>query len=274
LRAEQSQDESRQAQMPAFWSVNGSRSIKPGAIVLATVTDSHQHAYPALVTQHYGTGRCVALTIGDVWRWGMQSPEQHADMDKAWRQLLRSMVVDVPDRIEARTVLANDQIKIEARVRDAAFAPQDDASVQFKVQAPGSAKPAIIVAEPSLNEAGLFDADYYPRDAGGYRVTAVVKDADGKSLAEKATGFALNPLAEEMATLAPNRAWMQRLADDTGGKLLALNDVAQLTNILAKLDTPVMDRQAHPVWHNGWWLAAMLVLLVGEWLLRRKGGVA
>lgn len=274
LRAEQAQDETRQAQMPAFWSVNASRSIKPGAIVLATVTDAQQHAYPALVTQHYGTGRCIALTIGDVWRWGMQSPEQHADMDKAWRQLLRSMVVDVPDRIEASTVLANDQIKIEARVRDAAFAPQDDASVQLTVQAPGGARPAILAAEPSLKEAGLFDADYYPRDAGGYRVTVVVKDAYGKALGEKATGFALNPLAEEMAALSPNRAWMQRLAEDAGGRLLALKDIAQLADLLAKLDTPVMDRQAHPVWHNGWWLAAVLALLVGEWLLRRKGGVA
>ncbi len=274
LRAEQSQDETRIAQMPAFWSVNASRSIKPGAIVLANATDAQQQAWPALVTQRYGSGRAVALTIGDIWRWGMTDPEQHADMDKAWRQLVRWLVVDVPDRIETRTPVADDRASVEVRVRDAAFAPQDDAAVQIDIQPPSPAKPSTLIAEPSIREPGRFDADYYPGDnAGGYRIKAIVKDADGHPLGEKNAGFVLNPMAEEMAVLAPNRAFMQRVAEDTGGQLLALRDIAQLADLLPKLQMPSTERKAVPLWHNAWWLGSILALLITEWILRRRSGI-
>ena len=276
LRSEQDQDEQRLAQMPAFWAVNQSTSIKPGATILASVTDAKQRRFPALVMQRYGTGRTVALTIGDLWRWGMKDAGQHADMDKAWRQLLRWMVLDVPDRIELQAKLSQaggqSLAQVAVRVHDAAFRPQDDASVQVEVQSPGE-KPAFLFAEPSLKEPGLFDAEHYPRAAGGYRVKATVKDGAGKVLGEKSTGFALNPLADEMTLMAPNRAFMERLASDSGGQFLALKDVAKLADILPGLEMPQMERKSQPLWHSPWWMIAVLALLVAEWALRRSVGV-
>lgn len=276
LRAEQPEDEQRVAMMPGFWSVNQSTSIKPGATVLAMVTDAKERRFPALVTQRYGTGRTVAMTVGDLWRWGLKDKEQHADMDKAWRQLMRWLVTDVPDRIDMEAKLSQiasqDVARLSVRVRDAAFRPQDDASVQFEVTAPGE-KPVILFAEPSLKEPGLFEAEHYPRAAGGYRVKAVVKDAQNKVLGEKTTGFALNPTADEMASLAPNAEWMKRIAAETGGQFMAVKDAAQLSELLPKLAMPQMDRKAQPLWHNAWWLIAMVLLLAGEWAIRRSGGV-
>jgi uncharacterized membrane protein len=276
LRPEQAEDEQRLALMSSFWSVNQSPSIKPGASALATITDAQQRRLPALVTQRYGTGRTAALMIGDVWRWGLKDAEQHADMDKAWRQLLRWLVTDVPDRIEmlaaVSQVSGQDVAKIEVRVHDAAFRPQDDASVQIEVTAPGE-NPVTLFAEPSLKEPGLFETEHYPRAAGGYRVKATVKDAQGKVLGEKAAGFALNPLAEEMAALAPNKALMERIAKETGGQFMAVKDAASLAELLPKLAMPQMDRKAQPLWHNAWWMLAVLLLLVAEWTIRRTGGV-
>jgi hypothetical protein len=211
-----------------------------------------------------------------VWRWGLKDPEQHADMDKAWRQLVRWLVNDVPDRIEMQAKLSQiasqGVAKLEVRVHDAAFRPQDDASVQMEVTGQGE-KPVTLFAEPSLKEPGLFEAEHYPRAAGGYRVKATVKDAEGKVLGEKSTGFALNPMAEEMRVLAPNRDWMQRLAKETGGQFMTVKNVAQLADVLPKLAMPQMDRKAQPLWHNAWWLIAIVLLLAGEWAIRRSGGV-
>ena len=275
LRTEQVEDEQRLAAMPSFWSVNQSTSIKPGATVLATVTDAQQRQFPALVMQRYGTGRVLSLMVGDVWRWGMKDAEQHADMDKSWRQLLRWLVTDVPDRIELSHELSlisgQHMAKLAVRVHDAAFRMQDDASVQIEVQAPNE-KPVTVFAEPSLKEPGLFEAEDYPRAAGGYRMKVTVKDSEGKVIGEKTTGFALNPMAEEMASLAPNTAFLQRLAQETGGQVLALKDAAKLADLLPKLEVPQMDRRSQPLWHNGWWLLAMVLLLAGEWTLRRAGG--
>ena len=104
LRSGEPEEEARQKGMAAFYSVNPVAGIKPGASVLATVIDPKRGELPAWVTQRYGTGRAAAVTVGDLWRWALLNPESHADFDKAWRQLLRHLVVDVPDRTEIQAV--------------------------------------------------------------------------------------------------------------------------------------------------------------------------
>ena len=54
---------------------------------------------------------------------------------------------------------------------------------------------------------------------------------------------------------------------------MAVKDVATLTDVLPKLAMPQMDRKAQPLWHNAWWLIAIVLLLAGEWAIRRSGGV-
>jgi len=80
------QDElQRLLEMPAFHVLNCVRAIKPGARVLATVGDDPTQQFPALVIRRYGNGRVAALTIGDMWRWGMKQPQMRDDMNKFWR---------------------------------------------------------------------------------------------------------------------------------------------------------------------------------------------
>jgi uncharacterized membrane protein len=74
--------------------LNHVREVKPGASVIATVSDGAGKTNAALVVQRFGRGRTAALTIGDVWRWGMHDAASHQDMDKAWRQLMRWLVTD------------------------------------------------------------------------------------------------------------------------------------------------------------------------------------
>src|SRR5690606_26572960 len=57
LRAGEEEEDIRLAYMPPFFAVNQISAIKPGASVLATVTDSEQRVHPALVTQRYGEGK-------------------------------------------------------------------------------------------------------------------------------------------------------------------------------------------------------------------------
>ena len=50
--------------------------------------------------QRFGEGRVGALMVGDLWRWGMRDEEARKDLERSWRQMMRWLVVDVPDRIE------------------------------------------------------------------------------------------------------------------------------------------------------------------------------
>src|SRR5438552_12544911 len=100
LRNNEGEEKSRLEAMPAFQVLNRVREIKPGASVIATVHDASGRYLPALAVHRFGNGRVAAMMIGDLWRWGLHDEASHRDMDKAWRQLTRWLVADVPHRVE------------------------------------------------------------------------------------------------------------------------------------------------------------------------------
>lgn len=276
LRAKQEEEEIRLAYMPAFHVVNKISAIKPGSSVFAMASDSQKRQFPFLATQRYGDGQSAALMVGDMWRWGMKDAEQQEDLARFWRQLIRWAVVDVNDRIEMELTRNSDgavsSIDVKTRVATKAFLPQDDASVKFEITGPGDKK-SDQFGEPSLEEAGLFSSEFYPSEAGGYRVKALVRDSSGELLGEKESGWALNPAADEFASLQPNRKLMQSLADASGGKVLELSEVEAFMKTLAELKAPVTEKISRPLWHLPWIFLLALACFSGEWAIRRWKGV-
>lgn len=279
LRTNRDEDEQRLAQMPGFYAVNQTFSIKPGASVLATVSGDEQEALPALAAQRFGEGRVAALMLGDMWRWGLKDEAAAKDLERAWRQLMRWLVVDVPDRIQISADAEDGRMKLAVRVRDRAFAPMDDAMVKIEVTGPDGKK-SVLFAEPSLQEAGLFEAEFFSREAGPYRAIATVEStAEGipsaeKVIGSKSTGWAHDPLAKEFASVKPGGEWMQRLAQESGGQVLKLSELEKLPELLKNIRVPVEETVTEPMWHTPWIFALVLALLSVEWFLRRKGGMA
>lgn len=277
LRTDREEDEKRLAAMPAFFSINQTFSIKPGASILATISDASQNPLPAIVAQRFGEGRVGSVLVADLWRWGMQDADARKDMERAWRQLMRWLVVDVADSITftAETTPADrERVKLAVRVRDRAFKPHGDAIVKIEVTQPDGKKSQIF-AEPSLKEAGLFEAEFFSANSGNYRATATVEDAEKRTpLGTKATGWAYGPQAEEFSRLEPDKAFLQRIASETGGQMLALDEITRLPDLLKNIRVPVEITLATPLWHSPWVFAVLLMLLGAEWFLRRKGGMA
>ncbi|NNE91669.1 MAG: hypothetical protein HKN23_08480 [Verrucomicrobiales bacterium] len=278
LRSKQEEEDTRLAYMPEFYIVNKIQAIKPGASVFATATDSQQRQIPVLSVQRYGEGNTGALAIGDMWRWGMKDSELRDDLEKFWRQLIRWSVVDVRDRIEVELTRNTDgavsSIELETRVATEAFRPQDDATVKFEIAGPGGKEGKTeMFGEPSLEEAGLFSSEFYPSEAGGYRVKTSVRDGEGTLIGEKETGWALNPAADEFKSLVPNRTLLEAIADASGGKVLALSEVPDFVNSLPDLKAPLTEKISRPLWHMPWIFLAALACFAGEWALRRWKGI-
>jgi hypothetical protein len=292
LRPERAAEEQRLAQMPGFYAVNQVFSIKPGASVLATLSTGGDEptSWPALVTQRFGEGRVLSVLIADLWRWGMRDEESRKDFDKAWRQLMRALIVDVPDQMQISVQPGLDAVKVETRLRDAAFQPQDDAQVRLEVTAPDGSKSPLF-PEPSLQEPGLFEAEYFPRLPGAYLVEATASpvnaspepsqqeaspraETDPSPPLTRRTGWVHDPLAAEFANLAPGRDWAERLAAASGGRVLTLADLPRLPELLRDVRAPVEETLTTPLWHTPWMFAALITLLAAEWFLRRKGGLA
>jgi len=203
-------------------------------------------------------------------------------MDKAWRQLMRWLVSDVPNRvdlaIETQSGDANSAVNLQVRVRDPKFHPLDEASVSVEVQPamvePGSPTNSIrLQAEPSLSDPGLYEATYVPRGSGGYKATAVVTNSVGAEVGRAEGGWSTDLAAEEFRSLTPNFALLEAIAKKTGGEIISASKLDAFTQGLPQRHAPVMDSWTFPVWHTPAIFGFALACFIGEWGLRRWKGM-
>lgn len=278
LRANETDERQRLAALPQFDVLNRTGAAKPAATVVATVTDG-QHSFPALVTQRFGRGRTGALLIGDYWQSGLGDEKRQGDLLKSWRQIVRWLVADVPEPVELRTEPQPDgaSVRVQVRVRDQKFQSLDNAAVTLKVtrtNAPTSEPPISLAAEASPTEPGLYEASYIPRESGGYRLEASVANDTGAAAGTAATGWTSDLAAAEYRDLKPNRALMEQLARQTGGRVLTAGDLESFASDLPKEHAPITESWTRPLWHTPWMFLFALACFIAEWGVRRSRGLA
>ncbi|MHC4677341.1 MAG: glutamine amidotransferase [Planctomycetota bacterium] len=280
LRDNEQDEQKRLSEMPAFRVLNRVGSTRAGAAVIATVGDARGRRWPALTIQRYGNGRAAALTVGDVWRWGMKEPQTREDMNKFWRQMVRWLVADVPNRISFYAAQKPDQVNqavvFQARVRDEDFEPMDNVSVAIEVSDPEAQK-VQLTAEPVLDEAGLFEATYIPRGNGSYSAQAVVSDAEQLQVGDAQTGWAVDLESREFRSIGTNRPLLEKIARQTGGRMIEVDALGSFARTLPHRRAPITEMSITPLWDLRGVLAAVflfvLMCFVGEWALRRWKGM-
>ena len=271
-------DEQRRLEaMPAFETFNRVRGIKPGAAVLANVTDEQGKPHPALVAQRFGTGRAAAILVGDMWRWGLRREAgEEDDLARAWRQTLRWLVADVPRRIEldARRGQGGTgtAVELHVRVRGPEFKPMDNASVELVVTAANAAEHRLR-ADPDEAEAGTYVATYVSRWPGAYRVQATITAADGSRVGQEEAGWTAEPAADEFRRLAPNLTLLARIASETGGEVIPADRLERFVSDLPNRKIPIRESWVYPLWHQPIVFLLAIVCLAAEWGLRRLRGL-
>ena len=278
LRTTEQDERKRLAELPPGSILNRVGAAKPAASVVATVNDGKRD-FPALVTQRFGRGRTAALLVGDLWHTGLGDEERQKDLGRAWRQMVRWLVADVPGAIEVHAEPQADSqgVRIEVKARDAKFDPIENARVMVKIVragAHGADAELSIPAEPSPKDAGVYIASYTPRESGGYRVDATVLNEAGANSGTAQTGWSTNLDADEFRTLAPNRALMEQLARKTGGEVIAANRLEAFAKEMPQRKAPITETVTEPLWHTPWMFLFALGCFLGEWGLRRRSGLA
>lgn len=286
LRDQESDERARLERMPPLQVINPVQTLKPGASVLATATAESGESYPALVVQRFGRGRTAALTVGDWWRWGLRDPESHRDLDKAWRQLVRWLVADVPRRVDLQAVReaedASQAVPLQVRVRDARFQPLDGAAVTVEIEQVTGTGDAFtragtnrvrLPAEPVSREAGLYEASFVPRLAGGYVARAWVTNEAGAEVGHAEVGWTTDPGADEFRVLRPNRPLLEDVARRTGGQMVPADRLEAFVRELPRRQAPIMEPWSRPLWHTPAWFLLAVGCFIAEWGLRRWRGL-
>jgi hypothetical protein len=201
-------------------------------------------------------------------------------MNKFWRQTLRWLVADVPRRISFQVAHKRDRVNqpvvLQVHVRNEDFEPMDNVSVSMEVRDPNGQN-VRLTAEPVSGETGLFEAIHIPRFSGGYFARAVVADEKGSEIGDAEAGWAVDIEAREFRSIRTNRPLLERIARQTGGRVIELDGLDDFARKLPARDVPVTTAWIKPLWDLPGILPVfflfVLICFAGEWALRRWKGM-
>jgi uncharacterized membrane protein len=264
--------------MPPLTMVNEIGRPKPGATVLLEAHPADgSRSVPGLVFQRYGRGKAIAFTVQDSWLWQMHAKVAVEDQshETFWRQLLRWLVSDVPERVDVLTAdggAIDEASPIQVTVSDSAFLRANGAAVTVDVTSP-SGQQSRFPLEWATERDGEYRGSLVPGENGVHevRVSAVLGRDTLK--ADAAYVRAAEPTAEFFgAQLRPSL--LRQIADETGGRYYSTADAGKVAEDIVYSASGATVVERRDLWDMPIVFLLLLGAVGGEWLLRRRRGLA
>ena len=267
-------NEERWKKLPYLADYQDAGSPKPGTIVLAEM-HAGRGTTPLLATQSYGRGRTALMATSGTWRWQMSSPLGDLSHDHFWQQLLRWLSADSPDPVTAtmasQTLLDDGHAQLTAVVRDKDYLPAPDAHVTARISGPNGVS-TMMDMEPVPNTPGTFQAEWSVDKAGPY-LAEVTGERGKEELGRNAIAFARTDGVAENFQIGQNRALLEKLSADTGGRYWKQEDLGKLPSEISYSEAGISVRDTKELWNMPINFLILLGIMSAEWLLRRKWGV-
>lgn len=247
---------------------------KPGAVVLVDAVPTSVGRLPLLTIQNYGRGRTAVFSTAGSWRWQMLQPVADKSHEMFYSQLLRWLVNDTPRRLMVSTPrqMLNDEslVKLRADVRDKAFLPAADATVEAHVLGDGVAE--TVTMRPDALDTGVYTADWTIPKSGSY-VVEVTAHRAAEDLGRDVITFKRDDGVAENFHVEQNRELLEKLSSETGGKYYKPEDAKKLGKDINYSEAGITVRETRDLWDMPVIFLLLLMLRSGEWLLRRRWGV-
>jgi hypothetical protein len=289
--------------LPPVTSVNFLRGLKPGAVVLlngivpdgqrADGPSGHVRRYeqPVLAYQRFGKGLAIALPVQDTYQWKMDAtiPVDDQTFVTFWRQLLRWITSDVPNRVmvasQSDVASVREPISLTADVADSGYVMRNDAHVVAHLTTPSGTKRDIPM-EWAVDRDGEYRATFTPDEAGNYQIVADAAPASGakavtdttrdRGAASDPTYVRVNPAEQasrEFVDAEMRASLLQRISRETGGKFYTPSTVSSLPEDIALSKRGVTVVNQMDLWDMPFIFLMLVGLVCAEWAYRKKRGL-
>jgi uncharacterized membrane protein len=272
------ESESRWGTLPQLTSLNPIHAVKPGATVLLTGQDGSRADRVVLAHQRYGRGTAMALAVQDSWLWQMHAevPVEDTTHEMLWRQLLRWLVAEVPDRVSLTTsadrVERGETVTLVASVSDPTFMQVNTAEVMATVTAPSGAAVEVPMQWTGERD-GEYRATFVPDQEGTYEAR-VAANVHGTALGADTTVFRAAPGDAEFFDAAMRAPLLRRVAEETGGRFYTESTMSRLPDDLKYSGRGVTVVEERELWDMPALLLLLVACVLGEWSYRRARGLA
>ena len=253
-------------------SVNVVGALKPGATpLLETVIDGRPQVLAAI--QSFGKGKVAAIATNTLWRLAHAGTEGSSAYGRMWRQLVR-FAADVGDQSHLARVQWD---KDHYRPGDEAVASitvlttgGSSPRMSATLLAEGASEPTTVAVESMPGATGTSRARLHFGERGDYHFRLVIYQ-DERVVDTYDKVIAVMPRLGEGNRLRVDDAMLKAATTAIGATYVPEHDAEQ---VLSKLTTTLAGKplvsEVSLVSGNPWFLALLMALLVGEWVIRRR----
>ena len=268
----------RPAQLGPLQWVQDLGPLRPAAELLAEAVDRSDQRHPLLVTMRYGSGRVLYIGTDETWRWRYGRGEFH--FERFWIPLIqlagRSRVQPVDQRVkfsvsQHRAVTATPLV-VRLRLQDAMLIDQRFPRIEVQVRhmdggsAAGRLDLLAVGAVAGSGASQAYEAIWRARQPGRYMLHVV--QAQLQDLKVQAGPIQVVDPAQEREQTQPDHERLARLADQTDGQVVHLDELDRLTGLIRQPQTRP-DDISESLWDSPLALVVLLGLLTIEWTCRK-----
>lgn len=269
------ENRARWAQLPSLASVAQVGGARPGAQVLAVALTAGGNPQPLIAAQRYGQGRSMVFAGEASWRWRMMRPATDTSYETIWRQLARWITAGAqgPVTIAAMSPsVAGVTDRVSVIARDEDFRAIANAEVAVQITAPNGEKRALTAVLSNPQEGRYAVASRFDQP-GVYRIEAIASRGSAK-LGAASRPVLVGGVDLEMMQPRLNEAVLRRLSSETNGRYIPAEQADELPSLVRESRVDAGTPEMRDLWHNGWSLAVIIMLLGVEWVMRRRAGLA
>jgi uncharacterized membrane protein len=265
--------------MPAPSTTNRIRGLKPGATALLVGNGEGIRNQVVLAHQRFGRGISIAFPIQDSWVWQMDAtvPVEDQTHETFWRQVLRWLVSDVPDRMAVDLspdhVAPGEAVRITAHLSDERFGKVNDARVLADVTSP-TGEVTQVALPWSADADGQYRATFPATMTGMYEVHAHAERAGAANVEANAAYVEVAPSTSEYFEAGMRSSLLRRISAETGGHFYTQSTLGNLAEDVAYSGKGLVAQEEKDLWDMPAILLGVLLLLAAEWGFRRYRGLA
>ncbi len=230
---------------------------------------------PLLIARHAGNEKELVFTASHFYRWGLMT-EEKAVSAQPLGMLLSNMVrwLSVREEEKKVTLLVNklvfepgEEVVFTVRVHDALMRPLEGASVRVETGPPAG----LTLPLEETGQGGYENACRF-YESGPMTVKAYA-EFEGRTVGTDSAVLHMSSFNIELLNTRANPLLMESLARASGGKAVPPDS---LESLLAQVDFPEKTetkRREIELHSTAWALAAAVLLLSVEWLIRKRKGM-
>lgn len=255
----------------------GEYNVSPTSkIILNQKIGSVETKYPLMLTSSV-TNKELILCGEGIWRWQLYDYMLHQNKD-AFNEIILKPIQYLLSKEDTRrfriimnnnNIYENEIVHFDGELYNVSYELINEPKVNLTVVSENKDKFPFVL-EKETNKYSL-DAGYFP--VGIYNYTAETS-LNGENL-NYSGKFTINKLQlEDMQTTA-NHSWMYQLSEKTNGKMFYPDNIDKLGKVLIENDYRPIVYQSFSnkeLLHEKWIFFLLIILLGGEWFVRKWAG--